>query len=220
MATWITHLRLAENLLKSGFAFEIEPFMAGNLAPDSGIPNEDWSAFDPPKRITHFQDDVGMIFPEAFFEIHFAEKRHNEDAKAFCVGYYCHLITDVEWLKLLQFKEQQPDYAPHAERLAKEPQFVWEIKRDWYDLDFLYLRDHPGWQFFQQFTAIKEVADYLPFFPPTAFTRQLHHIQNFYVNQPPTLDRPFIYLKPHEIEAFIDTTTLVLSNTLKQKGLE
>lgn len=56
MATWIAHLRIAENLLKK-YDFEIESFLVGNIGPDSGVPVEESSEFDPPKRITHWQNE-------------------------------------------------------------------------------------------------------------------------------------------------------------------
>lgn len=41
MATWIAHLRIAEDLLSYGFELAIEPFLVGNIAPDSGISDGD-----------------------------------------------------------------------------------------------------------------------------------------------------------------------------------
>jgi hypothetical protein len=43
MATWITHLRIAENILNKGYNLETTPFTVGNISPDSGVPNEDWT---------------------------------------------------------------------------------------------------------------------------------------------------------------------------------
>ena len=54
MGTWISHLRIAENLLSHFPELDEVTFAFGNLSPDSGIPNADWTEFDPPKEITHF----------------------------------------------------------------------------------------------------------------------------------------------------------------------
>ena len=54
MGTWISHLRIAEQLLTAMPQLDEVAFIYGNLAPDSGLPNADWSAFDPPKEVTHF----------------------------------------------------------------------------------------------------------------------------------------------------------------------
>ena len=52
MATWIAHLRIAENLL--GLFPELDPagFAVGSIAPDSGIPDEKWEKFTPPIEVT------------------------------------------------------------------------------------------------------------------------------------------------------------------------
>jgi len=64
MGTWISHLRIAEQLLTAMPQLDEVAFIYGNLAPDSGLPNADWSAFDPPKEVTHFLrpgEDEGRI---------------------------------------------------------------------------------------------------------------------------------------------------------------
>ncbi|TLN08164.1 hypothetical protein FDZ74_12365, partial [bacterium] len=59
MATWITHLRIAERLLAElpagGTPLDEVAFALGNIAPDSGVPDEKWEHFDPPPQVTHFQ---------------------------------------------------------------------------------------------------------------------------------------------------------------------
>ncbi len=68
MATWIAHLRIAEKLLNKGYNFEPKAFVVGNIGPDSGVPNEDWSSFNPPKKITHWQGEDKKINPENFWD--------------------------------------------------------------------------------------------------------------------------------------------------------
>lgn len=57
MATWIAHLRVAEKVLEKKLKVNDECFTVGNIGPDSGIPNEDSSSFDPPRDITHWMED-------------------------------------------------------------------------------------------------------------------------------------------------------------------
>jgi hypothetical protein len=47
VGTWISHLRIAETLLAHLPDLDEVAFAYGNLAPDSGIPNTDWSWFGP-----------------------------------------------------------------------------------------------------------------------------------------------------------------------------
>ena len=55
MATWIAHLRIAENLLARIPGLDPGQFAIGNIAPDAGIPDEKWETFDPPPEVTHFK---------------------------------------------------------------------------------------------------------------------------------------------------------------------
>jgi hypothetical protein len=42
MASWIVHLRIAENLLAKFPELDERQFAIGNIAPDSGWPDEKW----------------------------------------------------------------------------------------------------------------------------------------------------------------------------------
>lgn len=41
MATWIAHLRIAENILEDSKDIQREAFVADSIAPDAGVPNEE-----------------------------------------------------------------------------------------------------------------------------------------------------------------------------------
>jgi len=46
MASWIVHLRIAELLLGMIDGLDAPYFAIGNIAPDSGIPDENWENFN------------------------------------------------------------------------------------------------------------------------------------------------------------------------------
>ena len=54
MATWIAHLRIAENLLAEIPGLDAGSFATGSIAPDSGVPDEKWEKFTPPPEVSHF----------------------------------------------------------------------------------------------------------------------------------------------------------------------
>ena len=64
MATWGSHFRIAENILKTYTNLNRQLFAIGNIAPDCGLPNDDWSAFTPPKELSHFTIDDTSDFLE------------------------------------------------------------------------------------------------------------------------------------------------------------
>jgi hypothetical protein len=47
MATWIIHLRIAENLIGLVPGLVEQEFVIGNIAPDSGIQDEKWEKYTP-----------------------------------------------------------------------------------------------------------------------------------------------------------------------------
>lgn len=59
MASWMIHLRIADLILDQISDLSAEEFIMGNIAPDSGVPNEDWSAFTPSTAVSHFRQDDG-----------------------------------------------------------------------------------------------------------------------------------------------------------------
>ncbi len=77
MASWMVHLRIADELLKALDPIDETAFVMGNIAPDSGVPSEDWKEYHPPKSVSHFKtrpDD------ELFFDIDaYCEKYFNEE---------------------------------------------------------------------------------------------------------------------------------------------
>jgi len=57
LATWIAHLRIAERILSKNGCLHKNAFVVGNIASDAGVPNEDWSMFNPPTdRAVHGAD--------------------------------------------------------------------------------------------------------------------------------------------------------------------
>ena len=66
MASWMVHLRIADEILKRMEGLDETAFVIGNIAPDSGVPNEDWSKYFPPKNVSHFKtrldDELSLMW--------------------------------------------------------------------------------------------------------------------------------------------------------------
>lgn len=217
MATWIAHLRVAENILNSSINVEKEPFVAGNIAPDAGVPNDDWSEFCPPPDITHWKNSERKIMPENFFDKYVLCERASDDKEyySFALGYYVHLLTDVEWELFYSIKKEDPLY---KENLQKDPKFIWRIKDDWYGQDFVYLNENEDSLFFSCFQHLVEINDYLDYFPEGAFTNRFKYIREMYLKyykNPPT---EFIYLSEQEMNTFVVNASLNIINKLKEKA--
>ena len=54
MATWVTHLMIADRVLEKVPALDRHFFCVGNIAPDCNVENEDWTVFTPSREVTHW----------------------------------------------------------------------------------------------------------------------------------------------------------------------
>ncbi len=151
MATWIAHLRIAENILKNMDDLDSIAFILGNVGPDSGVPNEDWSSFNPPKKITHWINEENNIDAERFFDRYLKNNLMEYSKYSYVLGYYIHLLTDIEWSKFFNEKKKN---ALYNKKLKEDASFIWTIKKDWYGLDFLYLEKNPNFIFHTIFKNI------------------------------------------------------------------
>lgn len=215
MGTWITHLRIAENLLNQIPGLNEATWACGNLAPDSGAPNTDWTVFDPPKEVTHFLrpgDDEGHIKDLDFYRQYLAPLDPLDDPVrySFVLGYFCHLLCDNLWSKLLVGTTKQA----HAQLFAKHHGGAWDaIKRDWYGLDHQYLRDHPTSLFWRVLIHAPNPPALLPFLNEPALHDQLDYIRTYYRNPDPDvapLNRQYPYLNACTLDRFTNDATTAL----------
>ena len=219
MATWVAHFRLAEALLNHGLNVDRRSFLVGNIAPDSGVHNADKTGYVPTAEVSHWRSESKDIDFEQFYADHLAGKAFRPDEYAFRLGYYCHLLADQIWTETVwRPKSETPLY---AEPLAKDPQFVWEIKKDWYGLDFLYLNENPQSIFFTDFVEIESVPDYIDdIFPSGAFTKRVKDTQAFYLNPSSwELNRPYIYLNRQEWDDYVARSLTAIQDALAEKQL-
>ena len=216
MASWMVHLRIADKLLDVIPDLSPMEFIVGNIAPDSGVPNEDWSAFNPPYAVSHFKTGTTKAGPEAFATKYFTpeqQKQYDERQYAFYLGYLTHLLTDVLWSQQIAL----PSFRKH---LGGEPPFrgpqVDQIKDDWYDLDYKYLRDHPGFRAFRVYLGCVGFRnDYLEEFSPDAIENRRQYITDFYLQGKENLDREYPYLTEKEMDDFVEKAAASIPDTLK-----
>ncbi len=208
MATWIVHLRLAERLLSTIDGLDAGWFATGNIAPDSGIPDEKWENFNPPVEITHFRSGAGgqRCAHMDFYRRYLAPVKAEDDPErfSFLLGYFFHLATDNLWYRQVGI----PTKERFAAQFAADKNFIWEVKRDWYGLDFETVRGNPESIFWRVFLDCEYTQDYLDFLPPEAIQRNMAHIKDFYRRSDEEIEehyirRPGIYLTAEEMDRFV-----------------
>lgn len=223
MATWIAHMRIAEELNKK-LNLNEETFLVGNIGPDSGIPNENGTAFDPPKTVTHWLPDGGKSTEcdaEGFFRKYIGDCNINlqEERNVFLLGYYTHLITDIAWSTM--HREIKKNNKEYAYRIKNESDFIWKVvKKDWYGLDFKYLIDNENNIFNRVFVNIEAVPDYLDYLPEKALTISVENIRKFYTTEEDNYNKEFVYLKEDQMNKFVEDTVKYILNVLVMKGFK
>lgn len=222
MATWIVHLRLAENLLQRIEGLDPAWFAMGNVAPDSGIPDEEWDSFTPPPEVSHYllprvedqplRDSADLRFYRDYLA--------SVDAAAdplrfsFLLGYFFHLVTDNLWTHQIGL----PTHARFGRELEADPKFIWQIKRDWYGLDFAHVRSHPQSLFWTVFLGCAYTEDMLDLMPPEAVQQRIDYIRTLYQRTDEEAEswyvrRPGLYLSREEMDRFVEGATAYLLQT-------
>lgn len=212
MATWIAHLRIAETLLADIPALDAARFAIGSIAPDSGIPDEKWEHFNPPPEVTHFKRNHSVhkdIADLDFYRKYLAGLDPGADPQAFSfrLGYFFHLVTDNLWT----IDVGRPTQERFASQFAADKDFIWEVKKDWYGLDHIFVRTHLDCLYWRVFLDAEPDSDHLDFLPPEALPRQLRHIKSYYQMDDDEIQdmmqRPKQYLTQTDMDRFVAETS-------------
>ena len=214
MATWITHLRIAERLHEGIGDLDAGQFGIGSIAPDSGIPDEKWENFDPPTEITHFQSPQkqrrncqDLEFYRKYLKGEAWSSNHKE-RNSYYLGYFFHLIVDNLWSKNISRPTKELFEHQYSEDFENKREFFGEMKRDWYGLDFVYLHNHPTSFFWNVFIDSEVTSTYLDFLPLEALKQRVEYIKTFYQRKDEAIDnlfsRPFKYLSSERVNGFVE----------------
>ena len=199
MATWLSHMRIAEYFMNIDNQLNCIDFLVGNIAPDCGVPNENWSKFIPEKHITHWQLNGKNIDAENFKEKYVGK---NENGFSFYLGYYFHLLTDIAFSKYFKKVTRQ---------IQTDIDLKQKITQDYLNQDFIYLQNNPNSIFYTMFSKIKEFGNnYLDFFSKDAFTNRIHHITNNYLAESTHTVSEFPMIYKLDLDLFVNDTILLL----------
>ena len=213
MASWMIHLRIADALLDRIEDLDPIAFVMGSIAPDSGVPNSDWSQFSPPKSVSHYyvalpDGKTKRIDIEAFCADYFSPLRIRSYSKkeySFFLGYYIHLLTDIAWAEKIYIPTKSQHSQEYAENRAS---FTEKMKEDWYDLDFRFLHEYPDFRAFRIFGQAEGfVNEYMKEFSADAFDDRRKYICGFYRgDEHGQLYRDYLYLDPARADEFVRET--------------
>ena len=194
MATWVTHLMIADTVLEAYPQLNRQGFCVGNIAPDCNIENEDWTAFTPPREVTHWMLGSRKTAADGdrFCEEYILPRKaalHCDEEYAFYLGYYCHLLTDAAyqvmirddnrvrgiWKRLKALPHLQAKAVGLAEtfdnfkRLVPKAERLQEIAA----VEADYLRRCPDSGYLTEILPLESFPDYMEFLPPGAIARKI-----------------------------------------------
>lgn len=219
MSTWVGHFRIAERLLETlpdAAELDATTFILANVAPDSGRPNHDWTAFDPPKRVTHFLqpgEDEGRIPDLWFYREHVQPSRGHADY-SFLLAYFTHLMADNLWMHMVG----DPTKRQFAGEFAADRSGTWDrVKDDWYGLDHKFLRDYPDSVFARVVVPGAHPPSPLSFLPGGALAERLDGLREFY-REPAgfVLDRAYPYLSEARMTHVVEQSSRLIRDTIME----
>ena len=238
MATWVTHLMVADGVLRHAPSLDRRGFCVGNIAPDCNVENEDWTAFTPSREVTHWMQGERKKASDcdAFCE-EYIEKRRNQirsqEEYSFLLGYYAHLITDAAfqvmirnearvraaWRRIKADEELSVASAGMEETWDAIKMLVpkGDRMRRIYAMEGEYLRDHPDSGYLTEILPLKKFPDYIDYLPTGAVVRKLGVMG--YLPEPDESVTKFITMSREEYQTFVADTIRLVETQLSSKHL-
>ncbi len=237
MSTWVSHLIIADRALEAVPGLDRRGFCVGNIAPDCNVENADWTAFTPSRERTHWmsvENDKSTADCEGFYRAYIesrADAISSAEEYAFLLGYWAHLITDVEFQRTLRDDKARVDAAwarvlahPALAEQAKGLEKSWaSVKRlipkedrmkDIYAIEAEYLAAHPDSGYLTELLPLQSFPDYIDYLPKGAIVRKIG-----VVGYLPTAEEsayPFIALSREEYAAFLDRAEALVTAALRR----
>lgn len=234
MAYWITHTIIADKVLEKIAFLDEKGFCIGNIAPDCNVENEDWTAFEPPREVTHFMSGKrkNMADCDSFYDLYIKNREFSSNEHfSFILGYYSHLITDVKWIEYMRDEdrveacfERIKNKQELRERLLGLPEEYDTIKQvfgkrcfldDVVNIEHRYILENPDNSYCNLLRRVTEFENYLDFLPDGAIARKI----GIMAYEPPTYveKAPLVFYTVEEYERFIVDTSELICGLIKER---
>ena len=238
MATWITHLAIADGVLKRVPSLDKRGFCVGNIAPDCNVENEDWTAFVPPRKVTHWMQGKRKqlsdcdVFYNAY-AARFKASRHSPEEYAFLLGYLSHLITDAAFQAMTRNENRvkavwkRIKANKQLRAASKDMEETWDSVKELipastrmqeiYAMEAAYLATHPSSGYLTEILPLKAFPDYIDYLPQGAIARKIGVMGYLPEGDPSQCE--FISLSQDEYEAFVQNTIQLVIDYFTSKRL-
>jgi hypothetical protein len=238
MATWVTHLMIADNVMKLCNGLDRHGFCEGNIAPGCNIENEDWTCFTPSREVTHWMSKEKKVASDCdSFCKEYIHKRKNaiqsQVQYSFLLGYYVHLITDASfqwyirddkrvkdtWSRIKADENLRlcaigyPEDWDSVKKLISKSKRLQEI----YSMEAEYLRDNPTSGYLTEILPLKDFPDYIDYLPHGCVVRKIG-IMGYLPELDENLTNPIV-MSREEFFSFADNTASLVVSKLRETNL-
>lgn len=238
MATWITHLMIADGVLERIPNLDRHGFCVGNIAPDCNVENEDWTAFTPSREVTHWMQSKRKEASDcdAFCDEYILKRKDkikSAEEYAFLLGYYSHLMTDAAfqamirdedrvravWMRIkadgeLSFAGTGMDETwDSVLRLIPKKDRMREI----YAMEAEYLNDQPNSGYLTEIMPLKTFPDYIDYLPQGSIVRKIG-VMGYLPESDKSVNK-FITMSKDEYANFVEDTIQLVVKQFAKKNL-
>ena len=237
MATWVTHLMIADGVLQHFPSLDRHGFCVGNIAPDCNVENEDWTAFTPSREVTHWMQGERKKASDcdAFCEKYITNRRseiRTAEEYAFLLGYYAHLLTDAAfqamirdedrvkaaWGRIKADKERSASCAGMEETWDSIKLLISKRDRmqEIYSIEARYISENPNTGYLSEILPLKEFPDYIDYLPAGAVVRKIG-VMGYLPKE--GFAAKYIAISQEEYAAFVSDTIRLVVKKFTEKGL-
>ena len=236
MANWITHLRIADGVLR--LVPELDPtgFCMGSIAPDCNVENEDWTQFTPSREMTHWMKGKTKLTAdcEGFYRQYLSGRTFAAcEERSFFLGYYAHLLADADFSRFLLDEQRVqamcrrlravPELSARMTGLPDTYHAVRSIfsrserMADIHALESEFLHSHPDTSYLTVLQHVKHFPDYLDFLPPGAIVRKIGVMGGIApkCEQPPLQ----VFVTRTELDEWTEEATLLIAGRIRNHSL-
>lgn len=237
MATWITHLMIADGVLDRIPNIDRHGFCVGNIAPDCNVENEDWTAFTPPREVTHWMqgERKNASDCDAFCDEYILKRKDNIQATeeyGFLLGYYAHLLTDAAFQAMIRDENRVKAawMRIHADEQLCDASVgmdeTWDCvkllvpKKAWmcgiYTMEAEYLSNHPDSGYLTEILPLKSFPDYIDYLSKGCIVRKIG-VMGYLPER--DKDASYIAISQDEYADFVENTIQLVVKQLAEKNL-
>ncbi len=229
MATWITHLMIADQVLKLLPDLDRHGFCVGNIAPDCNQENEDWTAFTPSREVTHWMQGKRKKASDcdAFCEQYIKNRKElirSSQEYSFLLGYYAHLLTDAAFQSMIRDEERVKAVWRRIKEDEKLCQAGLGMEETWdsvrrlisksdrmkaiYSMEAAYLQQYPNSGYLTEILTLQTFPDYIDYLPAGSIVRKIGVMG--YLPKPDD-SAAYLAISQQEYAAFIESTVRLVA---------